>query len=67
MLLGYSIESVQEKQAYVFKLSNEGGGKDILFAAENEEEFLEWWNRFVWLTETLAASEASWDGNGLAC
>ena len=45
VLLGYSIESVQEKQAYVFKLSNEGGGKDILFAAENEEEFLEWWNR----------------------
>ena len=46
MLLGYSVESVQEKQAYVFKLSTEGGGKDILFAAENEEEFLEWWNRY---------------------
>ena len=45
MLLGYSVESVQDKQAYVFKLSTEGGGKDILFAAENEEEFWEWWNR----------------------
>ena len=46
VLLGYSVESVQEKQAYVFKLSTEGVGKDILFAAENEEEFLEWWNRY---------------------
>ena len=47
VLLGYSIESVQEKRAYVFKLTSDCNTKDLYFAADNEEEFLEWWNRWV--------------------